>query len=131
MNLFLTLLFTSPSYYLKNKSRCTPMCLKGAATLVPCCFVCMVCDQPSAGFQFPLYPMHLGIIRKLGKLHPPQGLNRDCASHSSLIYAFNRLHKPNSVGLEQHLRPRVSHETMENTVWIQKAAFLTTGKGIN
>lgn len=50
LNLFLTL-STSPSYYLKNKCRCTPMCLKGAATLVPRCFVCMVCDHPMLGFS--------------------------------------------------------------------------------
>lgn len=71
VNLFLTLMCASSSYSVrkrkKKKYRCMPMCLKGTATVVTCCFVCMVCDHPSAGVQFPLYLMHFGITGKLGK----------------------------------------------------------------
>lgn len=64
------------------------------------------------------------------KVYPQQSLHRDCASHSSMIYAFTRLQKISKVGLDQHQRPRVSHGTMETIVWIRKAAFPATEKRI-
>lgn len=47
-----------------------------------------------------------------------------------MIFAFTRLHKLNRVGLDQHQRPRIIHETVEITAWIQRAAFLPTEKGV-
>lgn len=65
------------------------------------------------------------------KVYPFQSLHYDCPSHGFMIFAFTRLHKPHRVGPDQHQRPRITHETVEITAQIHRAAFLLTEKGVS